>query len=62
MELISNYKNSLQAIYDHVGFLEFEKNQSKTERGGMILYDIKGHYKYLTFSELLDYYIKNIIR
>jgi hypothetical protein len=45
-----------------IGFLEFESNQLKSERGGMILYDVKGHYKYLTFSELLDYYIKNIIK
>lgn len=37
-------------------FLDFESKQSKSIHGGVEMYDIKGHYKYLTFSELFDYW------
>lgn len=38
-------------------FLEFEKQQKKTMRGNIEMYDIKGHHKYLTFSELFNWYV-----
>lgn len=38
-------------------FLDFEKEQKKTLRGNIEMYDIKGHYKYLTFSELFNWYV-----
>ena len=38
-------------------FLYFEKEQKKTLRGNIEMYDIKGHYKYLTFSELFNWYV-----
>jgi hypothetical protein len=37
-------------------FINFESKQSKSIRGGVEMYDIKGYYKYLTFSELFDYW------
>lgn len=37
-------------------FLYYESKQSKSIRGGVEMYDIKGHYKYLTLSELFDYW------
>lgn len=41
-------------------FLEFEKEQKKTMRGNIEMYDIKGHYKYLTYSELFNWYVSRI--
>lgn len=41
------------------GFIDFEKNQTKSIRCGITMYDVKGHYKYLTTSELVDYYFKH---
>lgn len=38
-------------------FLEFEKEQKKTMRGNIEMYDIKGHHRYLTFSELFNWYV-----
>lgn len=38
-------------------FLEFEKEQKKTMRGGIEMYDIKGLHKYLTLSELFNWYV-----
>lgn len=38
-------------------FLEFEKEQKKTMRGNIEMYDIKGHHKYLTFNELFNWYV-----
>lgn len=38
-------------------FLEFEKEQKKTMRGNIEMYDIKGHHKYFTFSELFNWYV-----
>lgn len=43
---------------DLLDFVEFEKQQIKSNRGGVEMYDVKGHYKYLTLSELVDYYFK----
>lgn len=42
------------------GFIEFEKNQPKTMRGDALMYDVKGFHKYLTISELFDYYINSL--
>lgn len=39
-------------------FIEFEKSCKKELRGEEIMYDIKGQYRYLTLSELFDYYFK----
>lgn len=41
-------------------FLEFEKEQKKTMRGNIKMYDIKGYYKYLTLSELFNWYVSRI--
>jgi len=38
-------------------FLDFEKEQKKVMRGEVEMYDIKGHHKYLTFSELFNWYV-----
>mgnify|MGYP003591885501 CR=1 FL=1 len=38
-------------------FVGFEKSQIKTERGGRTVYDVKGYYKYLTLSELFEYFM-----
>lgn len=38
-------------------FIEFEKGQKKTVRGGIEMYDVKGEYKYLTFSELFQLFL-----
>ena len=37
-------------------FLDFESKQKKSIRGGVEMYDIKGQYKYLTLSELFEYW------
>jgi len=37
-------------------FLEFKEKQRKTKRGGVVMYDVFGYYKYLTESELFKYY------
>ena len=42
-------------------FLEFESNQKKSIRGGVEMYDIKGHYKFLSLSELFDYWCNNYL-
>lgn len=39
-----------------ISFLDFESNQKKSIRGGVEMYDVKGCYKYLTLSELFDYW------
>ena len=39
-----------------LNFLDFESKQKKSIRGGVKMYDIKGHYKYLTFSELYEWW------
>ena len=41
-----------------LNFIEFEKKQKREDRGEQIMYDIKGCHKYLTFSELFEWYIK----
>jgi hypothetical protein len=41
-----------------ISFLEWKDNQCTTIRGGKLMYDVKGYYKYLTESELLNYYIE----
>ena len=38
-------------------FLDFEKQQKKVMRGEIEMYDLKGHHKYLTFSELFNWYV-----
>ena len=42
-------------VFDN--FVDFEKSQTKTERGGRTMYDVKGHYKYLTLSDLFEYFM-----
>lgn len=42
-------------------FIDFEKQQRKSNRSGIEMYDVKGHYKYLTFSELVDYYFQKLL-
>lgn len=43
------------------GFIDFEKTQKRSVISNDVMYDVKGYYKYLTFSELFDYYINNQI-
>ncbi len=38
-------------------FISFEKGCKKELRGGETMYDIKGHYKWLSLSELFQYWI-----
>lgn len=38
-------------------FLEYKNKQNKSIRGGVEMYDIKVCYKYLTLSELFDYWL-----
>jgi hypothetical protein len=40
-------------------FLDWKDRQTTTIRGNILMYDIKGHYKYLSESELFDYYIEH---
>lgn len=44
------------------GFLSFKEKQKKVVRRGKVLYDIKGHYKYIDESELLYYYLKQRLK
>lgn len=37
-------------------FLDFESKQPKSIRSGIEMYDVKGHYKYLTLGELFQYW------
>jgi hypothetical protein len=39
-------------------FFEFESSLKKEIRGGIVMYDVKGHYKFLTLPELYEYWIK----
>lgn len=39
-----------------LNFLDFESKQPKSIRGGVEMYDVKSHYKYLTLSELFEYW------
>jgi hypothetical protein len=38
---------------------QFRNSQPTTIRGGVLYYDVKGHYKFLTEAELFEYYLKN---
>ncbi len=38
------------------GFIEWEKQQKKVILGGVTMYDIKGYYKYLNYSEIFDFW------
>ena len=38
-------------------FIDFESEQKKSVRSGIEMYDVKGFHKYLSLSELLDYYL-----
>lgn len=37
-------------------FLVWKNQQQKTLRGGVVMYDVKGHYKYLSEDELFAYW------
>jgi hypothetical protein len=39
-------------------FLDFRENTPSTIRG-RLMYDVKGHYKYLTEIELFNYYFSD---
>ena len=47
--------HEISTIY---GFIDFEKQQIRTVRGNVEMYDIKGCHKYLTLAELFEWYIK----
>ena len=40
-------------------FLDYKNKLPFQIRGGVKMYDVKGHYKWLDLSELFDYYTKN---
>jgi len=40
-------------------FIEFEKSCPRENRGGTIMYDVKGHYKWLSLSELFSYWLNS---
>jgi len=48
-----DFLNSLEIC---ASFFEFEKTIKKEQRGGKIMYDVKGQYKWLTLTELFDYW------
>lgn len=37
-------------------FLDWKEQQHKIIRGGKVMYDVKGHYKYLYEHELFEYW------
>jgi len=39
-------------------FIEWRKGIQSEIRGGQLMFDVKGHYKWLTSEELLNYYFK----
>jgi len=41
-----------------LSFLDFEKSCKKEKRGGIEMYDVKGHYKWMSLTELYEYYFK----
>ena len=41
-----------------VSFLNWKEHQNKSIRGGKVMYDVKGHYKYLYEHELFEYWSK----
>lgn len=43
-------------LCDVSSFIEFEKSCKKEIRGGIEMYDVKGHYKWLSLSELFKYW------
>lgn len=43
-------------LCDVSSFMEFEKSCKKEIRGGTEMYDVKGHYKWLSLSELFKYW------
>jgi hypothetical protein len=44
-----------------VSFIDFKDCQRTTNRGGVVMYDVFGYYKYLTEQELWRYFIANLI-
>ena len=43
-------------------FIEWKNGLQKEIRGGVLMFDVKGHYKWLSENELFDYYISSIDR
>ena len=43
-----------------LSYLEWKENIRKIKRGDENMYDVKGHYKYLSENELLDYYLEKV--
>ena len=41
-----------------VSFMDWKEQQHKSIRGGKVMYDVKGHYKYLYEHELFEYWSK----
>lgn len=41
-----------------ISFLDWKEQQHKSIRGGKVMYDVKGHYKYLYEHELFEYWSK----
>lgn len=48
------------SVSDLKGFIEWKDRQSKDYLGGKFMYDIKGYYKRLNESELLDYWLERV--
>lgn len=40
-------------------FINWKENLKSEKRGGILMYDIKGHYKWLYEFEIADYFFKN---
>jgi hypothetical protein len=45
---------------DVLSFVEFERTCKKEIRGGVMMYDVKGHYKWLTANELSNWYFRRL--
>lgn len=43
-----------------IEFIDWRKSLERIDKGGIIIYEIKGFYRYVSEGELYDYFMKNI--
>ena len=48
------------SVSDFKSFIDWKDRQNKDYLGGRFMYDIKGYYKLLNESELLDYWLERV--
>jgi len=65
LKLLNEKRKSLKALKNMIeneliiDFLKFKESIQTTIRGGEVMYDVPGHYKYLEEHELFEYFINN---